>query len=419
VVDRPRLLPVRLGGRVVALIVGDATKAIQRLGLAPAILARPIDLQGEFVGAAGRLELALLALNGAQTNQKLPQGVGLFLKPRLIVLKAQQALVIPLLGLLGLALGVGDNPQMAQRSHLANPAILLAIGFQGALHIGLGLDIVAGDLVVQPPLKGDLGQRNSGAAGECLQGGELVLAPPKQVQNLDLAFALLPAILQGERAGVVGQRRLVGVGPLGLAGRQIEIPQGQVALAAAAEVANLGVLYCDRGDIVRAAEQFRVGLLLAQAQDDRVLISYIHSHSAMLLLNQGDYVAAIDQAHTALALRRKLDLELWTTADLATLAGAHLALDQPTAAADYAQQALKLLDAHLNEALESPWRDYFVCAQVCRNVGDLESAKTALQTAYEQLQQHASKISDPALRQQFLERTPLYQEINAVLEALA
>ncbi len=184
-------------------------------------------------------------------------------------------------------------------------------------------------------------------------------------------------------------------------------------------LANLGVLSCDRGETAEAAEQFQACLKLAESQDDQVLISYVYSHSAMLLLQQGDYVVAIEQAQTALSLRRKLHLELWITADLATLAGAHLALDHPTAAIDYAQQALKLLDAHLNEGLESPWRDYFVCAQVCRHGGDLESAKLALHTAYEQLQQHANKISDPALRQQFLERTPLYQKINDVLEGLA
>jgi class 3 adenylate cyclase/tetratricopeptide (TPR) repeat protein len=184
-------------------------------------------------------------------------------------------------------------------------------------------------------------------------------------------------------------------------------------------LANLGVLYCDRGDNAESAAQFQAGLLLAQGLDDHVLISYFHSHSAILLLNQGDFQAALDLAQTALSLRRELDLELWTTADLATLAAAHLALDQAQPAVDYAQQALKLLDAHRNEGIESPCRDYFVCAQICRQVGDLATASAALHTAYDHMQQKASKISDPTLRQQFLERIPLHQEITAALQALS
>jgi len=184
-------------------------------------------------------------------------------------------------------------------------------------------------------------------------------------------------------------------------------------------LANLGVLYRDSGNTAEAAEQFQAGLLLAQAQENYVLISYFHSHSAILQLNQRAYAAAIEQAQAALTLRRELDLELWTTTDLATLAAAHLALDLPTAATDYAQQALKLLDAHLNEGLESPWRDYFVCSQVFRQAGDLAIANTALRTAYEQMQQQASKISDPTLRQQFLECIPLHQAITATLQELS
>ncbi|MBA3468463.1 MAG: tetratricopeptide repeat protein [Herpetosiphonaceae bacterium] len=182
--------------------------------------------------------------------------------------------------------------------------------------------------------------------------------------------------------------------------------------------ANLGGLYCDHGDSAEATEQFRAGLLLAQAQEDQVLISYFHSHSAILLLNQGDYAAAIAEAQTALTMRYELNLELWTTADLATLAAAQLALGQTTAAADYAQQALKLLDGHINEGLESPCRDYFVCAQVCRQVGDVTTANAALLTAYEQMQQQASKISDQTLRQQFLDRIPLHQAIAVALQSL-
>jgi hypothetical protein len=97
--------------------------------------------------------------------------------------------------------------------------------------------------------------------------------------------------------------------------------------------------------------------------------------------------------------------------DLATLAAAHLAAGDIAQALDDAEQALAILEECGGEGPEFPQRDYFICYQVFSAAGQEKAVRGALQSAYSLVATRADKITDPALRQSFLERVPINREI--------
>jgi hypothetical protein len=152
-------------------------------------------------------------------------------------------------------------------------------------------------------------------------------------------------------------------------------------------------------------------LALAQRQDDKYLVSYFLSHLGIVSLWMGRLDQGIHWAVAALNMRREMDLLLWTTADLATLATAHLATGDLNQALDYARQTLAVLDEAGGEGPELPQRDYFACYQVMMAAGEEGIARVALGCAYDLVMARADKIGDPALRQSFLEQVTINQEI--------
>jgi hypothetical protein len=77
----------------------------------------------------------------------------------------------------------------------------------------------------------------------------------------------------------------------------------------------------------------------------------------------------------------------------------------------YAQEALTILEECGGEGPESPQRDYFLCHQVLAAAGQAERAQTALQSAYDLVIARADKMTDPALRQSFLEQVAINHKI--------
>jgi tetratricopeptide (TPR) repeat protein len=174
---------------------------------------------------------------------------------------------------------------------------------------------------------------------------------------------------------------------------------------------NLGLVIRDQGDIQAAKELLTDGLDLAQAQDDKYLVSYYLSHLGAISLQAGALDQAIEQANTALTMRIENEMRLLTTADLVTIASAYLASGSTDQALDYALQALSILNECGGEGPEFPQRDYFNCYQVLAATGQPEHARTALQSAYGLIMTRADRITDPVLRQSFLEQVPVNREI--------
>ena len=174
-------------------------------------------------------------------------------------------------------------------------------------------------------------------------------------------------------------------------------------------LANLGALYCDMGDFQLSEQHLTQALVLAH--DDPFITSYCMSHLGSLMLSLKRLDQAIIHAENALHLRRESALDLWTTFDLATLAAAYLAQNQVDQGLNYAQQAVKLLDQHHDEGLESPGRDYFVCGNVFAAVGATELARQAFGQATAIIQQQADRIPDEQQRHKFLTNISLHREI--------
>jgi adenylate cyclase len=174
---------------------------------------------------------------------------------------------------------------------------------------------------------------------------------------------------------------------------------------------NLGLVMRDLGDLETAEKLLSEGLAIAQKHADQYVASAMFSHLGIVSLLAGQYEPAIECANIALTMRRDLDLRVWTTADLATLALAHLSLNDTAAALDYAQQALEILDECQGEGPEFPHRDYFACYQLLSACGQTEAAYSALHSAYKRIMTRAENITDPALRQSFLENVPINWQI--------
>jgi len=174
---------------------------------------------------------------------------------------------------------------------------------------------------------------------------------------------------------------------------------------------NLGLVARDRGDLAAAEQLLTKGLALAQEQEDKYLVSYFLSYLATVYLQTGQLEQAIEKADAALLGRQQADLRLFTTGDLATLGAAYLASNDIPKALDYTQQALLILEECGGEGPEFPQQDYFICYQVLRAAGQTDAACDALRSAYGLVMARAEKITDPAMRQSFLERVPVNREI--------
>jgi class 3 adenylate cyclase len=174
---------------------------------------------------------------------------------------------------------------------------------------------------------------------------------------------------------------------------------------------NLGLVAHERGQPDEARRLLSRGLELAQDQDDMYLAAIFLSYLGVVSLHSGQIAEAIDWSNAALVQRRELDLVLDTTYNLATLAVAHMQAGRETQALDYARKALAILDECGGEGPESPQRDYFLCAQVLEAASETDAARAALQSAYDLLMARADKLTDPAMRQSFLEQVDLNRQI--------
>ncbi|HWQ15761.1 MAG TPA: tetratricopeptide repeat protein [Roseiflexaceae bacterium] len=132
-------------------------------------------------------------------------------------------------------------------------------------------------------------------------------------------------------------------------------------------------------------------------QSDKDLIANFLSYLGGVSLELGQHQRAAEHATAALAVRREHDMHLRTTADLATLAAAHSAIGDSSAALDYARQALALLNSCGGEGPEAPPQDYFLCAQVLVAASETEAACAAL--------------TGPLRWQSFLEQAPINRRI--------
>jgi tetratricopeptide (TPR) repeat protein len=181
---------------------------------------------------------------------------------------------------------------------------------------------------------------------------------------------------------------------------------------------NLGLVLRDQGDLAMAAQVLKHGLSLHQRENNKYQMSVFLNYLSTVSLRAGHLEQAIEQAQAALMLHQKLEMRLSTADDLATLAQAHLLANDLAQAVAYARQAIAILDECKGQGPEFPHYDYFIGYQVFALAGEEAAAQAALQAAYNLVIARAEKITDPALRQSFLEQVVVNREILIVYTLL-
>ena len=111
-------------------------------------------------------------------------------------------------------------------------------------------------------------------------------------------------------------------------GEPADQPRNRDERGQAYSLCNLGQVLRDAGRLAEAEEMLLSALGHAQQQGDRHLEAICHSDLAMVNLAAGKSQAAIEQATVALEQFTKQELHSATTADLGTLALAHMQMDQ-------------------------------------------------------------------------------------------
>ncbi len=174
---------------------------------------------------------------------------------------------------------------------------------------------------------------------------------------------------------------------------------------------NLGQVLRDQGKLDEAEAMLQRGLALAIAQQDAHLEALYLSELAILALGREAYGLAVELSQRALARFRQLDLRLSTTTDLTTLARASLALGRRADAARYVEETLEILDACDGQGPDYPQRDYFFCYETLTALGRTDQAQRALEAAHRLLHQQAVRISDQAMRGDYLRRVAVNRAI--------
>jgi len=164
------------------------------------------------------------------------------------------------------------------------------------------------------------------------------------------------------------------------------------------------------GDLNEAQRLLERGMALAKELGDRYLLSSFYTHLGINSLLVGRLDQAIDVASIALDMLQELDMRPLSADNLVTLAEAHRVSGNVANALVYARQALSILEECGSEGPEFPCRDYFLCYRVLSVGGHEQDAHAALQSAYDLVMSQVEKISDPTLRQTFLE-IPVNREI--------
>ena len=182
-------------------------------------------------------------------------------------------------------------------------------------------------------------------------------------------------------------------------------------------LANLGLVASEAKDLAAAEQFLPKGLALAQAQDDKRLVSNILNYLSDIYSWSEQLDKAKDYAEESLSLRQTLGTRFDTADNRAVLAVIYLSAGDIPKALSQAEQALSILDECGGEGPEFSLRDYFVCYQVLTASGETERAQAALRSAYDLVMARAGKITDPALRQSYLERVAINREILAAYEA--
>ena len=168
---------------------------------------------------------------------------------------------------------------------------------------------------------------------------------------------------------------------------------------------NLGLAHLRLGDH-SAARQVLEQALTGAAGVDHFAFAVASTYLGLAAEAAGEPAAA--RQHFAEAWQRldALDMPGNGQDALAGLARSSLSVGEAAQALEYTRGVWEYLVENGAQALEFPILAYQTCAQVFAAAGDPASGENAIRRGYQELQERAGKISDPAWREAFLENIP-------------
>ncbi|MFN8440657.1 MAG: tetratricopeptide repeat protein [Caldilineaceae bacterium] len=177
---------------------------------------------------------------------------------------------------------------------------------------------------------------------------------------------------------------------------------------------SLAVVYLHLGDYQEAYRLATRALTIQRAIHDPRFEAYSLTYQGDAFLGMGDFAAALLCYEQALAIRRQLGEEKLTLEILSGLAQVKLARGEISASLAQVTQIQRWIEQHGIEGIEFPIQLYLHCTRVLQAAGESAQAQSVLETGYQLLNERATKIQDPQLRQSFLQAVPFNRQIAEI-----
>ncbi|MBE0699602.1 MAG: tetratricopeptide repeat protein, partial [Anaerolineaceae bacterium] len=180
---------------------------------------------------------------------------------------------------------------------------------------------------------------------------------------------------------------------------------------------NLSLACHHLGDYQKALDNARQAQKVMVDQNLLHLQGYALMHQGHALFGLNRFDEALSTYNKALELRLDLGEENLVAEARAGLAQVYLQQGKIPSALAQAIDIYNFLQIGSIDRIGEPFRVYLVVFQTFRVAGD-HKAPFVLKEGYERLQARANKISDPALRQSFMQNVAAHREILAQMKEL-
>jgi predicted ATPase/DNA-binding SARP family transcriptional activator len=181
---------------------------------------------------------------------------------------------------------------------------------------------------------------------------------------------------------------------------------------------RLGQLYHQQGDNDSAQQYCQQALLIVQDFDDPRLRGQVLTSLGHILVGLQDLSGAATVYQQALDLQSTLGQPQLTAEPLAGLAHISLAREDLYLAQSQVVEVLSLLERGALDHVMEPCRIFWICYRVLEASKDPRAPKI-LTTAYNLLQERASKIEDAGLRHTYLQNVAWHHTIVNEFEQIA
>jgi tetratricopeptide (TPR) repeat protein len=186
----------------------------------------------------------------------------------------------------------------------------------------------------------------------------------------------------------------------------------------ATALSHLGWLATDQKLFQQGLDYCQPALQISQSVNDRENEAYALSGLALNYEQLGQFELATINYEKALAIHRDIGASTLVIFDQAGLARLALAQQDLAAAQGHITPVADWIAAGKAQQFWDPWTIYYSAYQILAAVGAQAEAQAIVAEAHTLLQQRASEISDPVLRECFLEQVEVNRKIGVAWHAL-